>query len=174
VIVTYQGHDYTFDQDAITVDEWRELKRKLKMTPGQWQAGLDEADPDTFTFLYWLLIKHDGQPGAVLGDGLKFNLIELNNAIGTAAEQEDRERKAAEQAELEAAAAKAAELGPTQPGAAPSAEPASLTATTLTPSQPGTITASTGSSTPISSSSGASTSSPSPTSATSPIPPSGG
>jgi hypothetical protein len=139
MIVTFEGRNWNWDFDAIGIDEWRIVKRNYKMTPKAVQTGMDEADPDSMTVIYWTMLRQAGQQDAVLSDALKPDIILLNNAVGTAIEQEAAERKAAEQAELEAAAAKAAELGPTQPaGTAASPEPPSPPDTTLTPpgSQP--------------------------------------
>ena len=95
--ITYQGTGYEFDQEAITVDQWRELKRKYHMTPRQFQEATDDADPDAYTFLWWVLLHQNGGTREPLGDGLKFDLIALNHAFGAAVES-DLERQAAEQA----------------------------------------------------------------------------
>jgi hypothetical protein len=140
MIIEYQGRQYDFDQDAITVDEWRELKRKYKMTPKGWQDGINEADPDAMTFLWWVLARAAGQPGLTLGDHLKPDVIALNNALGTAVEEEERREAAQAKAELETAAAQAAtELGPTQLAVAASPAPPSQTGTT--PPPPGQLAA---------------------------------
>ena len=97
MIISYEGTDYPFDQEDITVDEWRELKRKYQMTPRKFEAAIDEADPDAYTFLYWVLLRHG--PGGTrepLGDQLKPDLLKLNKALSVATEAE-AERLAAEQ-----------------------------------------------------------------------------
>lgn len=133
MIVTFEGRDWNYDPAGISVDEWRELKRKYKMTPRGFTDGVDDADPDAMTFLYWVLLRNHGQPSVTLGDHLKPDVIALNNAVGTAVEQERAAGQAQAKAELEAAAAKAAEVGPTQPGGPTSPEPPSPPDTTLTP-----------------------------------------
>ena len=123
--IDFEGRDWKLDLDAVGIDEWRIVKRNYKMTPKAVQNGVDEADPDSMTVIYWLMLLQNGQAGAVLSDALKPDIIALNNAVSTAAEQEAAEQEAREKAELEAAAAKAAELGPTQPAGTPSPEPSS-------------------------------------------------
>ena len=117
--ITYEGHDYQFDQQAITVDEWRELKRKYKMTPKAFGDGIDEGDPDAMTFLYWILLRQNGGTPLPLGDHLKPGIIALNNATFEA-------YKAAQQAEIDAAQAEA-EPDPTSlsPSPSPAASPSS-------------------------------------------------
>lgn len=173
--VDFEGRQYEWDFDSIGVDEWRVVKRVYKMTPKAVQLGIDEADPDAMTVAYWTMLQQSGLPAGTLGDNLKPDILALNQAIGTAAEQELAERQEREKAELEAAAEQAAKVPPTLPAGPPSAAPPSQATTTQTlPGPAETTTPSTGSSTGTSSSSEPSTSSPSPASATSPTPPSGG
>lgn len=97
MIITYQGREYPFDETAITVDEWRELKRKYRMTPKGFEDGAENADPDAMTFLYWLLMRRDGQQQLLLGDHLKPDVIALHTALAeaTSAEASDRASAAA-------------------------------------------------------------------------------
>lgn len=171
MIIRFEGRDTEFDSTKIDVDEWRELKRKYKMTPRAWEDGIPEADPDALTFLYWLLLRRSGEQNAVLGDGLKFDMIALHTAVGKATEAEEAEQAAAKKAELEAAAAAAV---PTRLGGPPSAEPPFPPDTT--PVHPGWPVADqapgSGSGTATLNGSEPSTSSPWPSTATSPTPPS--
>lgn len=130
MIITYQGHDYSFDLRAIGVDEYRQLKRKYAMTPKQFGDGLDEADPDAMTFLFWVLLRQNGTDrGLTLGDHLKPDLIELNNAVA-AAQAAERE------AELEAQATEPEpEPGPTSPEPSRALSPPSLVTPGPAPSQ---------------------------------------
>jgi hypothetical protein len=87
--ITYQGTEYGFEVQKVTVDEWRELKRKYGMSPKKFSEGLDEADPDAYTFAYWVMLRQNGQGGTLtLGDHLKPDIIALNNAFGEAAQNE--------------------------------------------------------------------------------------
>ena len=84
LIITFEGKRHTFDQQKITVDEWRELKRKYGMTPKGFDEGIKEADPDASTFLYWLMLRRDGDMRTPLNDDLKPDIIALNEAIADA------------------------------------------------------------------------------------------
>lgn len=178
LIKDFEGRDWPdVDLEKIEVDEWRELKRKYRMTPKTFQEGIGEADPDASTFFYWLMLRRAGQHLAVLGDQLKPDIIALNKAVAVASEEEEAEEAIRQQAELEEqleAAAQAEALraaaGPTSPAGPPSPAPPSPTATTRpawiaapdqdTPSTSGSGTATSNGSAP-------STSSPSPASASS-------
>jgi hypothetical protein len=86
MIISYEGTDYDFDTDRISVDEWRELKRKYKMTPKGFQDGLSEADPDAMTFLYVAMQRQAGRANITLGDHIKVDVIALNAAVSAAVE----------------------------------------------------------------------------------------
>jgi hypothetical protein len=133
IIKDFEGRDWDWEFDKIGVDEWREVKRKLKMTPKAVQDGIDEADPDSMTVVYWTMLQQAGLPGQPLGDALKPDILALNQAVGTAAELVVAAEQAARLADLEAAAQQAAQLAPTSPGGPPSAEPPSPATTTLMP-----------------------------------------
>jgi hypothetical protein len=99
MIINYQGADYDLDQEHVTVDQWRELKRKYKMTPKQFQDAIDEADPDASTFLYWVMLHQNGAGnGQPLGDNLKPDILALNQGLAKALAAE-AERQLAEAAE---------------------------------------------------------------------------
>jgi hypothetical protein len=133
IIKDFQGRDWDWDFDKIAVDQWREVKRKLKMTPKAVQVGIDEADPDSMTVVYWTMLQQAGLPSQPLGDALKPDILALNQAVGAAAEVELADRQAKALAEMEEAAARAAELAPTSPGGPPSPEPPSPATTTPMP-----------------------------------------
>lgn len=140
IVRDFEGRDWPdVNPEKIDVDEWRELKRKYRMTPKQFEEAMGEADPDASTFFYWLMLRRAGDHLAVLGDGLKFDLLELNKALSAAQEEdaaaEAELKKAEREAELEEAAAAAAlraAAGPTSPPGPLSPEPASRPDTTLT------------------------------------------
>jgi hypothetical protein len=107
MIIAYQGTDYEFQQEAVAVDLWRELKRKYQMTPRQFQDLIDDADPDASTFLYWAMLHQNGGTKEPLGDNLKPDILALNQALAAALQ--------AEAARLEAEEA----ANPTQDGSRP-------------------------------------------------------
>lgn len=96
MIVTFEGRDYSLDSDAITIDEYREFKRKYGLTILGFQNALIEADPDALTCAYWVMLRQNGQQNQVLGDQLKFDAPAFYTAVAEAQKQE-----AAEPAEAE-------------------------------------------------------------------------
>jgi hypothetical protein len=140
MILDYDGKSWNFDRDAITIDEWRQLKKIYKMTPGVWQGAVAEADPDASTFLYWLMLRQAGNQQATLGDHLRPDIIALNHALAEANEAEA-------EAEAQAAAEGEAEPDPTaQPPPSPSpASPSPPAAPSPPPAAPEGVTAPTAS-----------------------------
>ena len=127
--ISYQGTGYEYDQERVTVDEWRELKRKYQMTPRQFQDAIDQADPDASTFLYWTMLRQNGGTnGQPLGDNLKPDILALNQGLARALE--------AEAARLEAEQA----ADPTLDGSRPDGTtPPSTGSSTSSPSSETTI-----------------------------------
>jgi|HubBroStandDraft_4_1064222.scaffolds.fasta_scaffold250485_3 hypothetical protein len=84
LIITYDDTAYHFDKELINIDEWRELKRKYKMTPKQFDESIGQADPDASTFLYWVMLRQAGDHRVPFGDSLKPDIIRLNQAVAAA------------------------------------------------------------------------------------------
>lgn len=123
MIITYEGQDYDFDADRISVDEWRELKRKYKMTPGQFQEGIAEADPDAMTFLYVAMQRQAGRSNLTLGDHIKPDILALNQAVAAAQEHEETgEEPEPEPDPTKASRSRQPSPGRGQPPASPSGE----------------------------------------------------
>lgn len=127
--IKYEDREYSFEVEKITVDEWRELKRKYKMTPKGFTDGLDEADPDAMTFAYWVMLRQNGQQTFPLGDALKPDIIALNNAFGEWA-QAEKARAEAEEAEPDPT--KGSLSTPTSPGPPSPAAPVPAAGGSLT------------------------------------------
>lgn len=109
MIINFEGRRYDFDVDRISVGEFREVKRKYKMTVRQWQEALTDIDPDALTVLYWLMLRQDGQQNEPLGDHLDFPLATLAAAFAAAEEDAPEE---------------ADPLDPTRGSSSPAASPA--------------------------------------------------
>lgn len=92
----FAGKTWDFNREAITVDQWRELKRKYRMTPKQFEEGFNEADPDALTFAWWVLLHQNGTQNVTLGDHLRFDAIGLHTAMAEALNAEAEARQAAE------------------------------------------------------------------------------
>jgi hypothetical protein len=127
MIITYEGTDYDFDSDRIGIDEWRELKRKYKMTPLGFQNGIGEADPDAMTFLFVAMQRQAGRVNVTLGDHIKVDVIALNQALSAAQEAEpDEEEPEPEPDPTKASPSRPASRGHGQPKAPRSREGVSL------------------------------------------------
>ena len=166
MIFTFQGREWDYDEDRTTVDQFREMKRKYKLTAKAFSDGIEDGDPDALTCLYWCMLLQNGEPAAILSDKIDFPVGPLYTAISEAQKREAEAAEAAAKAELEAEAERAASLGPTRPAGPPSPAPPSRPDTT--PPPPGQLPeapSSTGSGPATSSSSAPSTSSSSPASA---------
>lgn len=125
MIINYDGRDYHVDIDEIDIDEYRQLKTKYGMTPKAFQEGINEGDPDASTFLYWIMLRRDGQAGVPLGNQLKPNVTRLNAAMVAAVQREEAEEAERKKAELAAEAGRQAAAVPTRPAGPPSPEPGS-------------------------------------------------
>jgi hypothetical protein len=112
--IDFDGKVWDFEQRNITIDEWREFKRKYRMTPAAFGDGMDEGDPDALTFLYWTMHRQNGRQNLTLGDHLKFDVIALNHALAAAVEAGQKAQREADEAEA------GGEPDPTQPSAPPS------------------------------------------------------
>lgn len=128
--ITYKGTDYDFDQDKVTVDEWRELKRKYGMTPKAFQDAIDEADPDASTFVWWMMLRQAGDASQPLGDNLKPDIIALNAALAAAA------TAGAEAAEPDPTLAGSLPAGSTPQPSGSSPKTSATSATTTSPASP--------------------------------------
>ena len=94
LIISYEDRKFTFDTRKINVDEWRELKRKYAMSPKAFEEGLREVDPDAYTFLYWLMLRWEGDRHITLGDHLKPDIVALHAAIADGVSDEPDEAQA--------------------------------------------------------------------------------
>jgi hypothetical protein len=118
--INYLGTEYHFDEEDVSTDEWRELKRKYKMTPRAYGVGMGDADPDASTFCYWIMLRRAGNQQVTLGDHLKPDVLALNKAIAAAQEAE-----AAAEAEEIARTAAEGTPDPTKPAPSAPSSPAS-------------------------------------------------
>lgn len=85
---TWQGSEYDFDIDKITVEEARQIKRKYTFTIAGLLEALREVDPDAMTCLYWLVMRSDGKhDDLVLSDDLNFPIVEFGAAWAASLEE---------------------------------------------------------------------------------------
>jgi hypothetical protein len=85
--ITYDGKDYTFDLDEITVSEATVIKRKTGLSLLGIEKGLREADVDALRAIYWLMLKQNGQNVNI--DNVDFKVIKYTMALQAANESAD-------------------------------------------------------------------------------------
>jgi hypothetical protein len=142
MFIKFADRTYDFDWDAISIDEWREMKRKYKMNMRLVQQGAIEGDPDAVTCAYWAMLRQNGELGRrPLNDDLKPEPAVAFVLAFMAAMKDEQKRDEAEEAEAEEQAAAEAEAAenPTQPrpGSRQSKAPSTRTAGTTAQSQTG-------------------------------------
>jgi hypothetical protein len=95
--ITYDGKDYSFDLDEISVSEATVIKRKTGLSLLGIEKGLREADVDALRAIYWLMLKQNGQNVNI--DNVDFKVIRYTQALQAAnedsAEGEDPKAEAA-------------------------------------------------------------------------------
>ena len=60
MLVSFEGTDYEFDLEGMSVTEALYIKRQKKLTPKGLLQGLEELDPEALQALYWLMLKQNG------------------------------------------------------------------------------------------------------------------
>src|SRR5215469_13336214 len=90
----YEGREYTFEVEKATADEWREIKRKLRMTIRQVLQGVLDSDIDATTALRWLVLRSDRQhDDLVLDADAKFDVFAFLTAWKTYNDDIDAEKE---------------------------------------------------------------------------------
>lgn len=57
----YEGATYFFDLMRVGVDELRQIKTKMRMTPLQFMEGITQIDVDAMLALKWVILRSDGK-----------------------------------------------------------------------------------------------------------------
>lgn len=133
MFIEYDGRTWDFDYELVTIDEWREMKRKYKMNMRLVQEGAAEGDPDSATCVYWSMLRQNSQlRGRPLNDDLKFDAVTFVLAYQKAAVDEQARETAEEAQRIADEAEDEAAEGPTRPrpGSRQSKAPSSPTAGT--------------------------------------------
>jgi hypothetical protein len=103
--VTYDGADYDFDFDEITVQQAKTIKDRCKMTLRGLEEGLAEGDADALRALYWLMLCNTGITEDI--DTVDFKIVKFSKALQDATAARDEELAAAEKAKTAPRKAKA-------------------------------------------------------------------
>lgn len=100
MIVNYEGEDYDFDFDEITVQQAKTIKRECGLTLKGLEDGLSEGDADCLRALFWLMMVNSGIKSDI--NTVDFKIVKFSKALQDASE---KERKVEEEKEREAAKA---------------------------------------------------------------------
>jgi hypothetical protein len=82
--VKYEGKEYTFDLEEITVAQARTMKSSCGLTLMGLEDGLTKGDPDALRAVFWLMLCQNGEPAADI-DRIDFKIVKFARAIDEAA-----------------------------------------------------------------------------------------
>ena len=85
--IEFEGESAEFSISAIGVEEYREIKRKLKLTIRRFIEGIEELDPDAVTALYWLFKRRAGHQDLALDADMVFDIFPFMEAWNEADEK---------------------------------------------------------------------------------------
>jgi hypothetical protein len=86
--VKYDGEDYQFDMEDITVGQARTLKTVFDVTMGNLGEKLGDQDPDAMTAVYWLMMVQNDNPVPI--DQIDFKIIKFANALNEAFSESEK------------------------------------------------------------------------------------
>lgn len=95
MLINYDGKEYPFELDDITVSQATAIKRRLNLTLLGIEKGLAEVDVDALRAIYWLMLAQNGETRDI--DRVDFKPLKYAVAIRNAIEAE--EAKKAEEGE---------------------------------------------------------------------------
>lgn len=104
MLVQYEGNDYDFDLEEITVQQAKVIKERCGLTLGGLETGLSEGDADALRALYWLMLQNSGDNITSI-DAVNFKIVKFAKALNDAQEKETE--RITEEARKERAQAKA-------------------------------------------------------------------
>lgn len=87
MLVKFEGKEYQFDLDEITLAQATVIKVHCKLTLIGLEAGLRDGDPDALRAIYWLMLVNSGSPANI--DTLDFKIVKFANAVQEASNAED-------------------------------------------------------------------------------------
>ena len=92
MIVHYEGKEYSFDLDDLTVAQAKVIKDHCNMTLFALEQGLTSADPDALRALYWLMMAQSGESCNI--DLVDFKIMPFVKALGEAFDSETARKTA--------------------------------------------------------------------------------
>ena len=85
--ITFEGRDWEFDLEAITVKQAVAMHLAYGFTLDGWMSAVAETDPRALQCLWWLMLQQDGQVTAIKDADCK--LIDLSVAFADATGEDD-------------------------------------------------------------------------------------
>lgn len=85
--INWQGEDFTFAIDEMTVAQAKVIKTHTGFTLRSLSEGINDGDPDALRATYWLM--HAQTPGKTCNiDNVDFRLVEFISALADATKAE--------------------------------------------------------------------------------------
>lgn len=91
--LTYEGKEYKFDLEEITLEQARTMKARCGLTLMGLEAGLGEGDPEALRAVFWLMLTQNGEPQADI-DRVNFKIVKFARAFDAAQPVEDEKAEA--------------------------------------------------------------------------------
>jgi hypothetical protein len=85
--VTYEGKEYSFDLEEITVAQARTIKTSCGLSLMALENGLTEGDADALRAVFWLMLCQNGENADI--DRVDFKIVKFARAIDEAATAKD-------------------------------------------------------------------------------------
>jgi hypothetical protein len=80
--LNYEGRDYTFDLEEITLQQARTIKSQCGITLLGLEAGLENGDPDALRAIFWLMLVQNGEQADI--DRVDCKIVKFARAIDAA------------------------------------------------------------------------------------------
>lgn len=88
----YEGTEYSFDLEDITVQQARTIKASCGLTLLGLEAGLEAGDPDALRAIFWLMLCQNGETPDI--DRVDFKIVKFAKALDAQANAESKEDEA--------------------------------------------------------------------------------
>lgn len=90
--LNYEGKEYDFDLEEVTVQQARTIKTSCGLTLLGLENGLEQGDPDALRAVFWLMLCQNGERVDI--DRADFKIVKFARAIDAAALAEAEAAKA--------------------------------------------------------------------------------
>lgn len=94
--IAFDGTEYDFDLDEITISQATTIKRKTGLSLLALERGMTEVDPDAMRAIYWLMLVQNGR--SVDLDRVDFKPVLFSMALYDAIQAAAKEKDAADAA----------------------------------------------------------------------------